>query len=450
MELIQTALAFVVTLGILVTIHEYGHFWVARRCGVKVLRFSVGFGMPLWRRVGRDGTEYVVAAIPLGGYVKMLDGREGDVPESQRHMAFDHKSVWQRIAIVAAGPLVNLIFAVFAYWLLYLVGITSIAAVIGKLEPGTPAETVGLPLQSEIVAVDGQQVYSWGGVNLHLASRIGDQGTVSMSLLTPGNSEPRQWQVPISDWQVDLETQSPAAALGVRPAAPDVPAIIGRVVEGGRAQVAGLQAGDKVLAIDGQPIEQWLQLVEFVRAAPGRELNFAIERQASQLELFVTPDSRVTEQGSIGFIGAGNLPYEWPEQMKRTQHYGPLDSLIAAVDRTWQMISLTLESIWKMLEGIISVKNLSGPITIAKVAGASAASGFESFISFLAYLSISLGVLNLLPIPMLDGGHLLYYVIEAVRGKPVSERVQLLGVKLGLTLLLSVMAVAVFNDIMRL
>lgn len=452
MELLQTLLATLVALGVLVTIHEWGHFWVARRCGVKVLRFSIGFGKPLWMRTAADGTEYAIAAIPLGGYVRMLDEREGEVPVALREQAFNNKPVLQRIAIVAAGPLVNLAFAVLAYWLLFMSGISVVVPVVGAITPGSPAALAGVETGLEVLEVDGHPVRSWNEVNLRLASRVGESGSVELLLGEPKRGFAHSYQVPIDDWAVDLERESPLQALGLEPWRPDFPAVIGQLLPDGAAARDGLQPGDRVLAVDGEAVVDWLHFVERVQAAAEVPLALLIERQGGeQQRLTLTPAARTREDGRvIGYIGAGVAPVEVPESMQRTLSYGPLDALVNGAHKTGQMIGLTLDSIGKMIAGVISVKNLSGPITIAKVAGTSAASGLESFISFLAYLSISLGVLNLLPIPMLDGGHLMYYMVELVRGRPVSERVQMLGLRIGMALLFSLMALAIVNDIARL
>jgi regulator of sigma E protease len=451
MSLLQTILATLVTLGLLVTIHEWGHFWVARRCGVKVLRFSVGFGKPLWMRVGRDGTEYTVAAIPLGGYVRMLDEREGDVPESLRAQAFNNKPVLQRIAIVAAGPLVNLLFAVLAYWFLFIYGVSSVVPMVGDVRPGSPAASANVESGYEVLEVDGNSVRSWSEVNLRLAARVGETGRVELMLGEPARGYARSYSVPIERWDVDLERESPVTALGLMPWQPEIPAVIGLLTEDGRAGAAGIQVGDRVLEVDGEPVADWVELVHKVQAAPEQPLEFMLEREGRIVTLTVVPATRTLTDGRLqGYIGAGVSPVEYPESMQRTLSYGPIEALVAGVEKTGQMIGLTLDAIGKMIAGVISVKNLSGPITIAKVAGTSAASGLESFVSFLAYLSISLGVLNLLPIPMLDGGHLLYYAVELIRGRPVSERVQMLGLRIGMVLLFSLMALAILNDLARL
>lgn len=451
MDLLFTIAITIVTLGILVTIHEWGHFYVARLCGVKVLRFSVGFGKALYTWKDQRGTEYAIASIPLGGYVKMLDEREAEVPLSEQSFAFNRKPVGQRIAIVAAGPLVNLIFAVLAYWFMFGMGVSTVAPIIGQIKPGSPAAEVQLPQEAEIISVDGHKTLSWDEVNLRLAARVGESGPLVLQIKEKGTTLLSHYQLELVNWKVALEKESPVAALGITPWGPEVPAIIGRLVDQGRAQQAGVRVGDKIVTADDIPIRDWRHLVEIVRASPEQKLSIGVQREEQVILISVTPARQVAENGeSYGFLGAAAQPVPWPEEYKRLLQYGLIDGAVVAAKKTMQTIALTLDSIWKMIEGVISVKNLSGPITIAKVASASAASGLESYISFLAYLSIMLGVLNLLPIPVLDGGHLLYYFVELVTGKPVSERVQLLGLKLGLALLFTLMFVAIFNDIMRL
>ncbi len=450
MDILQTILAAIVTLGILVTIHEYGHFWVARRCGVRVLRFSVGFGRALYRWHDRTGTEYVIAAIPLGGYVKMLDEREGDVPESLLDQTFNRKSVAQRIAIVVAGPLVNLIFAVFAYWCMFIAGISTVSPVVGEVAQASAAAVAGVVVNEEIVAVDGHATRSWEDVNLRLAARIGESGRVRLDTRSVEGGFAHSYGLDIEQWDIDTE-KGPLASLGIKPFRPHIPARIGQLVKDGQAEGAGLQVGDLVVQMDGVAVSDWLDLVKRIQKSPGREVVFSLQRDSSDMQLKLTPASKTADDGSVyGYIGAGVEPVGWPKEMLREINYGPLEAVPVAFAKTYQMMALTLESIGKMIKGAISVKNLSGPITIAKVAGASAESGLESFLNFLAYLSISLGILNLLPIPMLDGGHLLYYVIEAVSGRPVPERIQIMGLKIGMALLMTLMVLAFYNDLARL
>lgn len=451
MGVIQNVLAVIVVLGLLITFHEYGHYWVARRCGVKVLRFSVGFGKPLWSRTDRHGTEFAVAAIPLGGYVKMLDEREGPVAPDERHRAFNNQSVWARIAIVAAGPLANFLLAIVAYWLLFVVGTTTVAPVVGAVDPDSPAARGGLAPGQEIVAIQGDRVRSWEEVNLKLVAAIGHSGELRFTTLDEGGEVARERGLPVANYLVRQDPPQPLLSLGITPWRPAFPAELGQVLEGEAAAAAGLEPGDRVLSVDGEAIDDWMHFVEVVRAHPGESLALEAERGDERLSLTLVPGRNELETGtSVGYIGAGVAPVEWPEEYRREVRYGPVAALGQSLSRTGEMSLLTLDAIRKMLVGLISPSNLSGPITIARVAGDTARSGLESFVSFMAYLSISLGILNLLPIPVLDGGHLVYYAIEALRGRPVSEKTQAIGLRIGLALVGSLMIMALYFDLMRL
>lgn len=450
MGLIQNILAVIVVLGLLVTFHEFGHFWVARRCGVKVLRFSVGFGKPLWSTVDRHGTEFAVAAIPLGGYVKMLDEREAPVPEEQLDQAFNRKTVWQRIAIVAAGPIANFLLAIVAYWALFVAGTTTVAPIVGPVTPNSPAAEAGLPQGSEITAIQGDAMRSWEEINLKLVSMIGFNGELAIEARPEGSSASRVYQLPISRYMVRQDPPQPLETLGFVPWRPDVPAVLGRV-EGRAAAEAGLQAGDRITTLNGEPVRDWMQFVEVIRDSAGQTLSVGYQRNGEAGTLTMTPGRNTLESGvEVGYIGAGAEPVNWPDELLRDIRYGPIEALGQALSRTGDMVLLTVDAIRKMLVGLISPSNLSGPITIAQISGDSARAGTEAFVSFLAYLSISLGVLNLLPIPVLDGGHLLYYFVEVLRGRPVSEQTQAIGLRIGLAMVGTLMLMALYFDLMRL
>lgn len=439
-----------VALGVLVTFHEFGHFWVARRCGVKVLRFSVGFGMPLLRWRDKQDTEYVVAAIPLGGYVKMLDEREGDVPPHLVEQSFNRKPVGQRIAIVAAGPIANFLLALFFFWILAMVGGQQVRPVIGSVAPGSMAAQAGLSSGQEIVTVDGEAVRGWAGVNLELVRRLGETGTLQIGVQDEGSSVPVSHTVKLDGWLKGSDEPDPIKSLGIQPWRPVVAPVLAEIDPEGPGQAAGLKTGDRLLALDGAPLADWQALVEAVRLRPDTRIVLHVEREGAQIDVPVTLARRGEGKAGAGYLGAGVKGGEWPATMLREVRYGPLDAVVEGARRTWTMSVLTLDSLKKMLFGELSVKNLSGPITIAKVAGASAQSGVGDFLNFLAYLSISLGVLNLLPIPVLDGGHLLFYLIEWVRGRPVSDRVQGWGIQIGISLVVGVMLLALINDLGRL
>ncbi|MBC3419161.1 RIP metalloprotease RseP [Pseudomonas wayambapalatensis] len=439
-----------VALGVLVTFHEFGHFWVARKCGVKVLRFSVGFGTPLVRWHDRHGTEFVVAAIPLGGYVKMLDEREGDVPPALVDQSFNRKSVGQRIAIVAAGPIANFLLAILFFWVVAMLGSQQVRPVIGAVESGSLAASAGLVAGQEIVSIDGKPTSGWSAVNLQLVRRLGESGSLRVGVRDDGATLERQHEIRLNQWLKGADEPDPIQSLGLRPWRPAVSPVLAEIDPKGPAAAAGLKTGDRLLALDGVALGDWQQVVDTVRARPEAKVLLRIERDGAQLELPVTLARKGEGQASGGYLGAGVKGAEWPANMLREVSYGPLEAVGEGLSRTWNMSVLTLESLKKMLFGELSVKNLSGPITIAKVAGASAQSGVGDFLNFLAYLSISLGVLNLLPIPVLDGGHLLFYLIEWARGRPLSDRVQGWGVQIGISLVIGVMLLALINDLGRL
>ncbi|MGJ3439243.1 RIP metalloprotease RseP [Pseudomonas sp. Je.1.5.c] len=439
-----------VALGVLVTFHEFGHFWVARRCGVKVLRFSVGFGTPLLRWHDRHGTEFVVAAIPLGGYVKMLDEREGDVPPALVDQSFNRKPVGQRIAIVAAGPIANFLLAIVFFWALAMLGTQQVRPVIGAVEPASLAASAGLVAGQEIVSVDGKATNGWSAVNLQLVRRLGESGVLRVGVLDEGATAERQHEIKLDQWLKGADEPDPIQSLGLRPWRPVISPVLAEVDPKGPAAAAGLKTGDKLLSLDGVALNDWQQVVDSVRARPEAKVQLRVERDGAVLDIPVTLARKGEGQASGGYLGAGVKGGEWPANMLREVSYGPLEAVGEGLSRTWNMSILTLESLKKMLFGELSVKNLSGPITIAKVAGASAQSGVGDFLNFLAYLSISLGVLNLLPIPVLDGGHLLFYLIELARGRPLSDRVQGWGVQIGISLVIGVMLLALINDLGRL
>ncbi|MGY2139658.1 sigma E protease regulator RseP [Pseudomonas reactans] len=439
-----------VALGVLVTFHEFGHFWVARRCGVKVLRFSVGFGMPLVRWHDRRGTEFVIAAIPLGGYVKMLDEREGEVPADQLDQSFNRKTVRQRIAIVAAGPIANFLLAMVFFWVLAMLGSQQVRPVIGAVESDSIAAKAGLVAGQEIVSIDGEPTTGWGAVNLQLVRRLGESGIVKVVVREQDSTSETPRELALDHWLKGADEPDPIKSLGIRPWRPALPPVLAELDPKGPAQAAGLKTGDRLLALDGQALGDWQQVVDLVRVRPDTKIVLKVERDGAQIDVPVTLSVRGEAKAAGGYLGAGVKGVEWPPSMVREVSYGPLAAIGEGAKRTWTMSVLTLESLKKMLFGELSVKNLSGPITIAKVAGASAQSGVADFLNFLAYLSISLGVLNLLPIPVLDGGHLLFYLVEWVRGRPLSDRVQGWGIQIGISLVVGVMLLALVNDLGRL
>lgn len=453
----STLLSFILAISILVVIHEFGHFWVARRCGVKVLRFSIGFGKPLWTYTDKSGTEFSIAPIPMGGYVKMLDQREGEVKPEELQQAFNQKTVWQRIAIASAGPIANFIFAIFAYWSIFMMGISGLEPVLGKVEANSPAYEQGLREGDRIIAVADVEVGSFQELTWQLISYIGE--TAELPLTVEGADQTERFiQIPLERWLTDQEAPDPMKALGIQPRMLPIDAIVGQVVEGGAAAKAGLTSGDKIISIISPmtitEVTDWRDWVTVVRDNPEQLLDLLVERNGEEIAIQLTPAAKnIDNNQTIGYVGAGLDPSAIPEVPKEwvtETTLGPLDSLVQATVKTQQLIVFTLESLWKMILGDLSVKNLSGPITIAKVADSSASNGAQAFIGFLALLSVSLGVLNLLPIPVLDGGHIMFYAVEAIRGRALSERVQIIAVQVGMALLMSLMVIAFYNDISRL
>nr|WP_279537076.1 RIP metalloprotease RseP [Aestuariicella hydrocarbonica] len=447
----MTIVWFLVALGVLVTFHEFGHFYVARRCGVKVLRFSVGFGKPLYTWRDKTGTEFTLAGIPLGGYVKMLDEREGDVPDELLDQTFNRKSVWQRIAIVAAGPVANFILAILLFWVMLMPGTTDVAPVIGKVEPNSVAAEAGLVAGQELLAVDGEAINTWQDLNRQLMRRLGESGTMTFTAKYADSTLEYKSEAHLDEWLKGEDEPDPVKGLGISLWQPTFEALVDKVMEGSPAEDAGLQPGDLLIAVDGQPLEDWMALVKYIQARPGAEMQVEFERGGQLQTANLTARAVETEDGrQVGQIGVMPVRPVWPESMLRKQEYTLVGGFVKSVHKTWETSGFILLSLKKLIFGEISTKNLSGPITIAKVAGASAKAGMSYYVGFLALLSISLGVFNLLPIPVLDGGHLFYYLIEVVKGSPVSEKVQMAGYQVGLVLVMGLMVLALYNDVMRL
>jgi regulator of sigma E protease len=460
LEVLISVIALLVTLGILVTIHEFGHFWVARRCGVKVLKFSIGFGKAVKTWIGKDGVEYVIAPIPLGGYVKMLGQEDTTVvdtsglSESQQQCSFACKPLWQRMAIVAAGPVANFLLAIFVFWLINIsYGVSGIAPVVNNIIEDSLAETAGLRAGDEILAVDGEATITWQQVTLQLLARLGETGEITLTVDPADSSRTRTLQVPINAWMGAETAPNPVGNLGIIQF--EIPADIGGIIPGGAAQAADLRIGDEIISVDGRSIRGWTHWVEVIRASPELTLNVVVQRGGINSALLMTPETATLDDGTvIGSIGAyvqeTTLAELLPPEMQRQVNYNVLSAIQPAVIETWDKSLFVLDSVRKMVVGLISPKNINGPITIAQVAGETVTYGLDVYLGFLALLSISLGVLNLLPIPVLDGGHLLYYAIEAVIRRPVPERIQAFGLQLGLLMISGIMILAIYNDVNRL
>jgi regulator of sigma E protease len=441
----QSFFFFIIALAILIVVHEFGHFWVARRCGVKVLKFSVGFGPALWRKIDSKGTEYAIAAIPLGGYVKMLDEREGEVEHAERDQAFNRKSLSQRFAIVAAGPIANLLFAVVAYWLVFVIGINGLKPFIGDVLENTPAYHAGLLPGDEIVAVNNETTPIWSQVMRQLWLDVSEDKTIQITVNSGGIMLDKSLSLPPISTEQNNQLLS---IIGIQPLQPEIEPIIGEVLKGEAADKAGLKAADRLLSVDGRELNDWMQWVRLVQASPAKTLRVEVERSGELLMVDLTPSLSEQGQGRIG-ASVNTSHAVIPDYMQAESRLDPFSAVVAAVDKTISFSYLTVKSLVGVVMGHVSLDNLGGPISIAQIAGASASNGFVSFINFLAVISISLGILNLLPIPVLDGGHLVLYLIEWVKGSPVSEEMQLAGQKAGIFILLFIMILAFFNDLTR-
>jgi len=450
----SSILAFIVAIGVLVTVHEFGHFWVARKLGVKVLRFSIGFGKPLWmRKAGPDQTEYVIAAIPLGGYVKMLDEREGEVDPKELERSFNRKSVWRRFAIVSAGPVFNFLFAILAYYLIFMAGVSGVKPVIGEVEVNGPAYTAGVRQGDLMLAVNDVKTPTWERARFALLEESVGANQIVVRVQS-SDLQIREHVIDVADLgllgkeQIDLMRD-----LGLEAWRPEVPPVISEVLPDGAAAAAGVLAEDRIQTLDGVDIVDARQWVRLIRDNPEKTMQLGVLRDGQSVTLSITPRSRTEAGETYGYIGVRNrieIPESIRQQMMVVERFGPFEGLVQAMDKTWRMSWLTLRVLGKLVTGEASVRNLSGPITIAHYAGVSARIGLEPFLGFLAIISISLGVLNLLPVPMLDGGHLLYYLIEIFKGSPVSESTEIVGQKIGIMLLFCLMSIALYNDLLRL
>ncbi len=450
MQFFYSLAAFVVALGVLVVVHEFGHFWVARKLGVKVLKFSIGFGKPLWSMTfGDDRTELVVAAIPLGGYVKMLDEAEGEVAPEEKHRAFNRQPVLKRVAIVVAGPLFNFLFAVIAYWILFVIGVDGLKPVVGKVSEASYAEKIGFKVGDELLEIDGKPVRTWGEHRLYLLQKTlaGDIITIDIQDKS-GNIETRK--VDLST--IDISNLNPnilGNGIGIYPEIPEILPVIGKVEEG-PAKMAGLKKGDRIIEVSGKRIKLWRDLVEAISSHPEKPLNVKFERDGEIISKQITPVKIEQDGRSFGRINVRPQIPDIPPESRVRLEYSVAQALWRGIKDTWIMSAVTVHMLYKMLRLEVSSKNISGPITIAQYAGYSAQVGLDQFLMFLALVSISLGVLNLLPIPVLDGGHLLYYVIEVIKGSPVSEQTMIWGQQVGILLLVALMSLAFYNDISRL
>ncbi|MCK9034652.1 RIP metalloprotease RseP [Haemophilus influenzae] len=435
--------SFIIAIAVLVSVHEYGHFWAARKCGIKVHRFSIGFGKVIWKRIDKYGTEFAVSMIPLGGYVKMLDGRNEVVPAEQKSQAFDSKSVLQRSFVIIAGPLANFIFAIFAYWVIYLYGMPTVKPVIESITPSSIAAQAHIEPNTQILAVDGEETQDWETINMLLATKMGESN-VEITLSPFNSNIEQQRTLNLTNWIFDPEKESAFEALGIMPMRPKIEMVLSKVVQNSPAENAGLQIGDKILKenLTALPWQDFIKQVE-----QGESFSIKVERNGETLDKTIIP---VRNQNGKWFVGVSPTLTKLADEYRTELKYGILESLQKGIEKTGQLSLLTLKILGKLLTGDLSLNNLSGPISIAKGAGASANIGLVYFLSFMALISVNLGIMNLFPLPVLDGGHLVFLTMEAVKGKPVSERVQSICYRIGAALLLSLTVFALFNDFLHL
>lgn len=449
-QVVSSLLAFLVALAVLIAVHEWGHFWVARRLGVKVLRFSVGFGRSVWQRTGADGTEYRLALIPLGGYVKMLDEREGAVAPADLGRAFNRQSVGIRAAIVSAGPIANLLLAIALYWLVLCLGVPGLRTLVDAPAPNTPAARAGLQAGDEILSVNDASTPTWEQLGLRLVQAALDDAPLEFEVRRADGTR----QALVLDADLSQALEDPARlheSLGLAPYRPALPAQLGQLQADGPAVQAGLRSGDRIVRMDGAPVADWEDWVGQVRSRPDQAVPIEVSRRGEMLRLDLRIGAREQDGVRIGFVGASpEVPQQLQDSLRAEYRYAPLAALPVAVERTWQMSLMTVRMLARMATGRLGLENLSGPVNIAQYAGYSAQIGLVSYLGFLAVISISLGVLNLLPIPVLDGGHLAFYLAEWVRGRPLSERVQHWGQQAGILALALMMGLAFYNDFMRL
>jgi regulator of sigma E protease len=452
MKILVIIVAFLVAISILVAVHEFGHYWVAKKLGFKVLRFSIGFGKPLLTRVGKDPdrTEYCLAAIPLGGYVKLLDEREGEVSSSELHRSFTRRPVAHRIAVLLAGPAMNLLFASLLYAILAMVGTEIVKPVVGQVRLDGPAAAAGLQRGDQITRVGNRNVADTEELNIALLRQFTEDGVVPLRVRRGGAERSITLRV-TEDRRLLTEPGKLLPGLGFDLATWTANTLVHAAPESSAGARAGLRAGDRILAVDGQPIANSSAFVAIVSASPGRDISIEVERGGERLRI-VAPVPRVIDQGrTIGRLGISleEGPISWPPGLMELHRLGPIDAAVSGVAKTWEMSALTLQMLWRMLTGQVSAKNISGVVSIAEFAGISAYLGVTAYMAFLAIISVSLGVLNLMPVPLLDGGQILYQAVEAIKGSPLSERTQLYGQQIGIALLVLLMSLAFYNDISR-
>jgi regulator of sigma E protease len=439
--------AFIIALGLLVAVHEWGHFIVARKCGVKVLRFSIGFGKPLYKRITSTGMEFVIAMIPLGGYVRMLDGRVDEVDEKDKAESFDQQKVWKRFAIVAAGPGINFLFAIFILMIVAMIGQDKAKPYIGEIKPDSYIAASGIAVGDKIIAVDGSQTKTWQAINIELMRYIGAD-SIPLTVEKP-NGQAAFYEIQMPNWEFDPESDNMFESIGFEPFRVKPSKIIALVVPNGPSAEAGLQKNDEIVKLNGTFMAEWGQIVDYVAPRANETIEVEVKRNGELQTFSVTLGERKTDNGTTGVLGISSQVGDYPEAYYFHDKSNPFEALVKGTRETWRLMTLTVEMLGKFISGDVAVKNLSGPISIAQGAGMSASYGIVVFLGFLALISVNLGIVNLLPLPMLDGGHLMYFTAEWITGKPVPEAVQEIGFRIGGVLLFMLMAVAIFNDINR-
>ena len=455
-DVITSIAAFIVAIGVLVSVHEFGHYWVARRLGFKVLRFSIGFGKPLWQRTGRDPdrVEYVLGAIPLGGYVRLLDERDGPLPPGDAHRAFNRRPPLARIAVLLAGPGANFVFAILAYWILFLQGMPGLKPVIGEVAPESHAARADLRPDDEVIRVGEQPTGTRQSAVLGILERVVEGGRVPLEVRgADGHIRSLEIVVPESERRALTEPGTLLRGLGMSFWYPPQPVVVAELTAGEPAARSGLALGDRVVAVDGIAVDEYPRFVALIRERAEQPTRLTALRDGQRLDFDLVPKAVVEDGRRVGKIGLGAALGQaggFPDSMLAVERYGPIGAIAPAVRETWQKSALTVRFLWRMVTGHVSTKNISGPINIAQYAGLTAAEGFIYYLGFLALVSISLGVLNLLPVPVLDGGQILFQLVEMVKGAPLSAQSQVIGQKLGIAMLVALMGFAFYNDITRL
>lgn len=450
MNLLITIIGAVLAVFLVIIIHESGHFLVAKAFGVKVLRFSIGFGKPLWSRTSRSGTEYVLGILPLGGYVKMLDDRDMHVSKAESRFAYNHQPLLARMSIVLAGPIINFLLAILVFGIIFLMGITYIKPVIGQVLPQSIAERSGLQAGDHILSINSKPIEQWGQVLIIMVEQIGEAKPLTI-VTQPGNSRVLQThQIFLNDWKLAGKQPDPLQSLGIIPFQPPFPAVVDKIESNSPASRSGLQPGDQVVGVDSQSMNDWSALAKYIQDHPNREVSFAVKRKDALLNINVQLDSTRLQGQAVGYLGVRVKPPHWPLEMMASSHYSVVTAWPPAWRETWNLVKFNAVILAKMITGKISLQTLGGPITVFRSAGEASQAGFKVYLAFIGFISATLGFINILPIPGLDGGHFLFQVIEGIIGRPISEKYQMLLLKVGIILIILLIVQGTINDIMRL